>query len=239
MKATKTLFIIAMVVLLSACGRKDGTFYLVAQDMTPAAKGVHQFALGPATFTDAGGTTFTATEARINVRHIQMDSTDGDQVSIDGPLVFNVLTGTASGGVADFAAKKGTYKRVDVRIDDSNVTDGILDPADPLVGNSLYITGTHDYGTGGNFTLVLKFNEDIRFEDPNGVEITDDGSAVLLSLNMAEWMTGVNITTCLETDITVDINGDFVIDDNSPASGACNAIEGDIKSNMKNNYDLK
>lgn len=198
--------------------------------------------------TDLSGTVFTIDEARANVRNIQFDFPDGaadtlaeDKISIDGPFVINLITGISTPSISEFVIEPGLYKRIDVRLDDSKASDGLVDSSDALFENTLVVSGTFDYDnvTGRSYSIVLKFNEDVRFEEPGGIVIDEDAlNDVVINLLVDEWLAGIDITSCLDDgDLVLDSEGNILIDDSS-GGGNCKGIEGIIKTNIKNNFDL-
>jgi len=213
----------------------------LSQSMAKSVDGADTY-----TVVDEGGTTFTITEARVNVRHIQFDlPEDSEQdstnkVSLDGPFVFDLINGTQTPAINAFEVEQGIYRRIDVRFDDAEASDALLSAGDELLDNTMLIAGTFDYdGTSGrNFRFVLKFNEDLRFEEPDGISVAEgETTEFLLSLNVTEWLTGINITSCLDGgDLSLESNGDLIIEDG--AGSDCGDLESTIKSNIKNNYDL-
>ena len=63
-------------------------------------------------------------------------------------------------------------------------------PNDPLAGQTLIASGTINYPMGGTtpFDLALRFEDDARFENDLGVEITAGGTQeVFLDLDVATW----------------------------------------------------
>jgi len=196
-------------------------------------------------FTDLGGTTFTITEARINVRHIQFDYPEGNsdnfnQISLNGPFLIDLITGTSNPEIGAFDVEPGIYKRIDVRLDDAEADDGLVSGNDDLLDNTLVVKGSFDYdgNTNRNFTFILKFNEDIRFEEPGGISINEgETKDIILNLKVDEWLSNINITECLDDgDIVLEGSGDLIINDNN--NNDCNNFEGTIKANIKNNYDF-
>ena len=197
-------------------------------------------------FTDLGGTTFIITEARTNVRHIQIDHAEGStdttvQISIDGPFVFDLMAGTSNPALGAIDIEPGVYKRIDIRLDDTKAEDGLVTAGDDLLDNTFVVKGTFDYdgNAARNFTFILKFNEDIRFEKASGF-VMEDGEVnnMILSLKVEEWLQDVDITGCLVAgNVTLEQNGDLIINDDN-GNGDCNDFEGKIKTNLKNNYDF-
>ena len=198
--------------------------------------------------TDLSGTVFSIKEARASVRNIQFDFPDGvidslneDKISIDGPFVIDLMTGVSTPAIGEFTIEPGLYKRIDVRLDDSKASDGLVDSSDALFENTLVVAGNFDYDnvTGRSYLMVLKFNEDVRFEEPGGILIDEETlNNVVINLLVDEWLQGIDITTCLDDgDLILDNDGNLLIDDSS-GGGGCQDIEGIIKSNIKNNFDL-
>lgn len=198
--------------------------------------------------TDLSGTLFTIKEARTSVRHIQFDFPDGeidsldeDKISIDGPFLIDLMTGISTPVISEFTIEAGLYKRIDVRLDDSKASDGLVDSSDALFENTLVVSGNFDYDNvlGRSYSIVLKFNEDVRFEEPGGILIDEETlNNVVINLLVDEWLEGIDITACLDAgDLTLDNQGNLLIDGSS-GGGGCQDIEGIIKSNIKNNYDF-
>ena len=195
--------------------------------------------------TDLGGTTFTITEARINVRHIQFDYPEGssentNQISLDGPFLIDLMMDTSNPEIGAFDVEPGIYKRIDVRLDDTKAVDGLVSPNDDLMDNTLVIKGSFDYdgNTNRNFTFILKFNEDVRFEEPGGISVSEgDTKDIILNLQVDEWLSNINITECIDDgDIVLEGSGNLIINDDN--NNDCNNFEGNIKTNIKNNYDF-
>ncbi|ODS29709.1 MAG: hypothetical protein SCARUB_05188 [Candidatus Scalindua rubra] len=195
---------------------------------------------------DQSGTLFTITESRVNVRHIQFDlpeesDTDSsEKVSLDGPLLIDLITGEITPPLDSFSLETGTYKRIDIRLDDSELEDGLVSGSDPLLDNTMIVEGTFEYDGNSErqFQLILKFNEDIRFEDPAGIVIDEiETTAMVLNLVVDEWLENIDITSCLDDgDLDLDSNGNLIINDNNGLD--CQDIESTIKTNIKNNYDF-
>ncbi len=245
----KLLIAIPMIMVLIACEETNddnpttATFKL--QLGSSLAKAVEAQSTFP--ITDESGTVFMITEARANVRHIQFDLPDGssadssDKISFDGPFLFNLTDGSSNPDIASFTVEPGTYKRIDVRFDDAEALDGLVQSGDPLLDNTMLIKGTFDYdgNAARNFQLVLKFNEDLRFEEAAGIVVEEGQTTnMLLELDVNAWFVGIDITSCLDDgEMSLDSNGDLIIDDSNASD--CQDIEGIIKDNIKNNYDLK
>ena len=250
--------LLLIVALISACSDDDptapsgdgtATFSMQLSSSTgSASKSAVAAKIADFSVTDLSGTVFTITEARANVRNIQFDFPDGvadtlavDKISIDGPFVIDLMTGVSTPSISEFTIEPGLYKRIDVRLDDSEASDGLVDSSDALFENTLVVSGKFDYAdsVGRSYSIVLKFNEDVRFEEPGGILIDEAAlNDVVINLVVDEWLEGIDITTCLDDgDLVLDGDGNILIDDSS-GGGNCADIEGIIKTNIKNNFDL-
>ena len=193
--------------------------------------------------TDAGGIVFTLHEARINVRHIELDRLDStaidstETVTFEGPYVFDLLRQTATPEWVPVEIPEGLYKRMDIRVDDAETVDGLLMEGDPLLGNSIYVSGLFSYEERDDrqFEISFQFNEDIRFENDEGVSLSREFSRQLQAyLVVQDWFTGTNIAACLMNgDMELDTAGNLSINDDN-ARGQCAEVENHIKTNMKN-----
>jgi len=246
MKTVLNIFLIILTTYLMACSETESTateasFSMQLSNSSQAKRTADSFSI-----TDAGGTTFVITEARANVRHIEFDMPSGSTDStkkfiIDGPFVIDLMNGTSMPAVGDFEIKPGIYKRIDVRLDDSKLSDGLISNSDDLMNATLILKGTFNYNStpGRNFTLILKFNEDIRFQEAGGIIVREDqANEVIINLHVDEWLQDVNITDCINTDeLILDVNGDLHFDDNN-VNDNCDAIEKTLKKNIKTKYVL-
>jgi len=196
--------------------------------------------------TDLSGTVFNITAARTNVRHIQFDfpesnSNSSHQVSLNGPFIVDLITGRTNPAIKTVEVIPGIYKRVDVRLDDTKLEDGLISSEDELLDNTFILKGSFEYDGRADrkFTIILKFNEDVRFEQPNGITVKENNlTNMILHLKVDEWLSNIDITECLANgDIRLDENGDLTISDNTN-SGSCEDFENKLKTNIKNNYDF-
>jgi len=206
----------------------------------------------PVTFTD-GTYTYTVTEARINVRDFGFDpsadvSSSADKVEIAGPFVFDLYNNTASPSLPSFDLPAGNYQRLDIRFDDADAADGVLAAGDELLNNSMIVKGTYTNGGAVNstFSILLKFNEDLRLEPVGGI-VVDTGASVdvLMNLRVTDWLkdsygNAISLTGCIAGYTAGDVVA--LTDDGSTS---CNDSNGDpvdlesvIKGNLKNKYDF-
>ncbi len=198
---------------------------------------------------DMTGTAFTLTRGSLGVRDIELYLPDGvrcadvggdlvgavckagdtaddeDKVFIDGPFIVDLMTGTATPTMADLRVPATTYRRVDVRVERS----AQLDDAAFVVSAS--------FDLGGQPTTLdaaLRFNEDIRIDDPAGIAIAADEDLVARFI-VDDWLAGVDIGACARALGTAP-GGTVSVDDRS--SGACADIDDRVKDAMKRSGDL-
>lgn len=203
---------------------------------------------------DAQGTAFNLERAQVNVRHIELlapgdklcndadyEDTgfvvhcDSAKIRIEGPIVVDLITGETTPSLDAVKVPAATYQRVDVRIDDAKSADGLVEGNDRLLDHTLDASGTFQYqGASTDFDFRLNVNEDVRFEAPGGVTITEDGAKeVLLLLDVATWFTALPITRCLDDgDLTV-ANGRLELEDQGRCSNLQNSLKDAIKRSAR------
>lgn len=215
------------------------------------ASGAYSAATAPVTFDD-NTTTFTITEARMNIRDIRFDTSNtdiaGTTYTVAGPYVMDLLSGTASPNNIVFDLPTGNYQRVDIRLDEANIEDGLLAADDALLGNALIIKGTHNYNSvpDGTFTLTVKVSEDIRFEPTNGFAVdTTTGANITLTYKVTDWLevpgnpgTKIDLTSCVAANNLMDVSNHIALTEGTQCAGIQESIGNLIKTNMKNKYDM-
>lgn len=246
----------AAVALLAACGRPDAGLRVAAE-----ATGSSQSALGQGqsalSFNSSDGTSFELTMARVNFRHIEVDLPSGEKCSaltleapvecknsssgtprvfIPGPIVVNLLTGESTPDLRKVAIPAGVYKRIDFRIDDAK--DQGLAATDPLNNNSFVATASFvRNGQPSTLSLALSFNEDLRVEEAEGVQVSGDEGELLLLLKPDGWLSDIPVIQCLNAgDLAVDSSGVVLLDER--AKGSCSGVEDSLKRNIKRSLDL-
>jgi hypothetical protein len=207
---------------------------------------------------DAQGSPLTIQASRVNVRHVEFElpggrpcagwdfgtsgleiKCDSAKFRIEGPIVFDLITGAPTPSFAGLRIPPNTYKRVDVRIDDVTSDDTHVPAGDPLRGASLVATGSitiagdddDDPPVTTPFDLSLRFDEDARFESAGGITVSESGGEdVLLSLDVTQWFANLPITECVKDDDLELVNGRLQIRDRG---GKCSAIERELKDSIK------
>ena len=234
----------------SGSGNSSLKMELANNVVTQKASGGFSAATAPLTFSDSA-TTFTITEARMHVRDIRFDtsSTDlpGTAHTVAGPYIMDLLAGTAYPNNIEFDLPTGNYQRVDIRLDESNIEDGLLTAEDPLLGKALVVSGTHDYNgvADGTFTMTIKISEDIRFEPTNGFAVdTETGANVTLTYKVTDWLEDPNtllkidLSSCIASQGLMDNVNHIALTEGTQCEGITESIGNIVKENMKNKYDM-
>jgi hypothetical protein len=159
-------------------------------------------------------------------------------VHIRGPFLVDLLSGVAPAGLQAVELPAKTYTRVDVRLDDANPSEGIVASNDPLAGKTLLATG--NVTANGNttpFQLALSFNEDARFEDPNGISLGAGLAAdVMLHLDVNAWFANLPITQCMANNDLQLVDGAVIIAD---GGATCSDIENNLKDAIRSSAKLE
>lgn len=175
------------------------------------------------------------------VRVAACDGASGeDEIRFEGPFTVDLLTGLSTPSLDNLAVPPGTYKRVDLRVDDLQAED--TTQSSELVGHSLIAYGTYTTDTATPVRLALKFNEDIRFETPDGFTISETGGTdIVASINSQNWFAGVGaaIAACLtEKEDDALIGGVLNFDESDDNATECGEVEELLKESFKNSGDL-
>jgi hypothetical protein len=176
------------------------------------------------------------TMAKIGLKDIRIKADSGDSKSydFDGPYVVDLLTDTITPNPSAVAIEAGTYKDVELRLDDIREDDVEGIPSsDPVIDRSIYLKGTYQSNSGSTvpFELAYEFGETFRVagDSDEGVKISDGvTNEFIIAFNIDRWFK-------LENDYFEDITGDIVL--NEEADGIVEDIRKVIKDNIKNSAD--
>ncbi|MBK7534169.1 MAG: hypothetical protein IPI49_02135 [Myxococcales bacterium] len=208
--------------------------------------------------TDTAGTSFTLQQGLLHLRHIEIDLPQGQRcadlgdtlagatcrdpsvageeakIRIAGPIVVDLVAGTSTPTLANVVIPAGSYKRIDLRVDDGQPSQGVVQAGSPLDDNALAVIAAFDRGgVQAVLDLRLNFDEDIRIEQPGGVSVAP-GDDLIARFAATNWLSGVNLKACVDT-LTASA-GRYVVDDRN--DGACAGIEDTVKRAMKESGDL-
>lgn len=160
------------------------------------------------------------------------EDSDGDEIRFAGPYNVDLLTGDSTPPLTDLTVPPGLYKRIDLRIDDAETG--------PMVGYSLLAFGSYTTETTTPVVIRLKFNEDIRFESPSGVSVSEQGgSDIVLRISANDWFAGASaaLDECLLEESAL-VDGILTIDDESDVGAECDEIEELLKDNFKQSGEI-
>ena len=254
---TRTIFRVSLLALLcqAACGEagddpSTGTHIGNPVELAFTASSALSAADGRLVARDDEGTDYALTEARVNIRDIDLDlpvgvaCTDIEgqlqgarcdsaslKVVVEGPFVVDLLTGAAAPSLSGVRLPPLAWRRVDFRISEARD----LPTADTLSGHSFVARA--DFERGGQVAelrIELKFNEDARVEAPSGV-VLPDGGRLVVDFDAGAWFAGLPIGECLEEgDLTLE-GGVLILDEDTD----CGEAERAIKENIKENTILR
>jgi hypothetical protein len=250
----------ASILLLAGACSGSGETGLAVRAVTASS----HTADAPKAVTDQGGSSYTLVEAWLHLRHIELDLPVGvtcgdveadlaggaycdpnddldddspeDKIKIDGPFIVDMITGETTPSLADVRVPALAYSRIDVRVDDGDPQEGLVEVGSALDDATYVVAATFDYqGTTTELRFRLNFDEDIRIEQPGGIDLAGDENLVA-EFVVDSWLAGVDIAGCIDDgDLAID-GGVVAIDDRN--DGACGGIEDTIKNNMKNSGRL-
>jgi hypothetical protein len=252
MKKLSMLTTFSFLALTAACnsGAVGLQFQAVTDDGSAASSGD--------VVTDDAQTAFGLVEAQLHLRDIELDLPDGakcgdvpetegtrcdedsDKIVIDGPFVIDLVTGQTTPDLSAIEVPAGVYKRIDFRVEDGDPDEGVVAAGSALDDRSFAGSFTFDdQGTPLTLRLSLRFNEDIRLEDPAGIDASGSAQALLAKFDISAWFAGLDISGCLADGELTNENGEVLVDDDVlSGSGDCSDIENTLKTNMKNSGQL-
>ena len=124
----------------------------------------------------------------------------------------------------------GTTPTIDV------LTLGVVEAGSALDNRSFVAAASFDYqGSPTTLGMSLRFNEDIRIEQLDGVEVSADED-LIAAFVVSDWLAGIDLVKFIDdAELSVD-QGSVLIDDDGGAS--CSDIENTIKKNMKESAQI-
>ena len=176
---------------------------------------------------DDGGLLFTVTSISINVhyfsflvsdieekklRQISGTPAEGQAVDIqlDGPFLFDVLSGLSIPSIEDFTLPAGKYAQMRLYINNKE---------DQSAPYAFEISGHFEYnGKKRNFFFKLQSKNLVsyKYKGPAFSITPEDSTLFSLVLNAEWWLAGVNIGESIENnEITLNQAGNLIIDNSS------------------------
>lgn len=163
------------------------------------------------------------------------------EVSIMGPMVFDLISGTSTPSLASLNLPSGAYTRIKIKIKDAQEEDNTVLSGDSILGYTLVAEGTFLDATSVShpFSLALKFDEEIKIES-NGVDVFEQAiNQLQANLDIEKWFTGIDFAQCVQNGDLTLVEDSLVINENTPGSGVCGNVEGTIKENIKNSLEVE
>lgn len=169
-------------------------------------------------------TSITITSVRVVIDKIELESSLGDlqDFELEEPFVQNLMAGSNTYEIATIDVAPGSYKELEIEIDELNPEDGAVYNVNPdLQGRSLFITGYLDAPDQTfEFFSDLEAEQEQEFNPP----LLLDGSPPT--------QTSYNVVLTIDTDSWfVDGNGNL-LDPHAPENQSI------IEENIKNSFDV-
>lgn len=156
------------------------------------------------------------------------DNPELGKIVINGPRLVDLVAGTVTPSLDEVRLPDLAYARVDLRVDDDK--SGLLDGEHSWEMSAPFTVDGADY----SFKAILKFNEDIRFEAPQGVRVV--GGPLLINFNADLWLKGLDVASCIK-DEDLAAGQELLISDDSDQR--CADFEGTLKKNLKRSGQLR
>ncbi len=211
-------------------------------------------------------------DARVALKDIELmteeeqDGADELEIEFAGPFVVDLITNMVAPSLDTVIIDTGNYTQIELKIDkiegDEEDDDGtqLVDPADPLFGNSIYLSGTYSGMTAGGqvtgmpFVMSFDFGEEFELstiDSATGVADTSLGfdvqeqtlAAIIIAFRLAKWF---NFTDPETNSDGVDFNSLMTVEDppgtftillDEDADGDNDAIRDVIKENIEESAD--
>lgn len=171
----------------------------------------------------AGTLVFTSAKLALDEIKLKTDSSDQEErEQFKGPFVVDLMTDEVSPSLSSIQIPAGEYRDIQLKIHKLQVEDvSSIDPDDPLVDHSIYITGEYTPlgGQTVNVTIAVELSEEISLAKPNQKDtgiIVQAGaeSSVIIAFRMDRWFdfTGLeyDFADAPAGDITISNDGEEV-----------------------------
>ena len=222
----------------------------VSGKLTPASAVFAAPVVGePIVFND-GTTSFSITNARLHVGELILNSDDSTTHTVTGPFLMDLVNGGATPADLTFDAPTGNYTSIEVSIDEAG--SDVVTAEDPMLGNVLYIEGTHNYSGSltdpatftDTFTLAISVSERFTLQPSNGIVI-DENTATQLDLNfrVTDWLVDANggtidLSGCVAANGLADGSNHITMTEDTQCEAIGENIGTLIKNNLQNKYDF-
>ena len=161
----------------------------------------------------------TITSVRIVIDEVELESSVGDTLDfeLEQPFIKDLMAGSGTQVIQTVQVPAGSYKELEIEIDELNPKDGAVYTANPeLQGRSVLVRGYVDTPADTfRFVSDLEEEQEQEFEPPIVLDENSPATNIVLTLNMDLWF--------------VDEKGNFLdprLQENK------SAIEGNIKNSI-------
>ncbi len=129
------------------------------------------------------------------IKFKQVGGEIGEEETFAGPYAVDLLTNTVTPALNSIQLSSGFYKDIQLqlhKLESEEISD--VAKTDPLVNNSIYLTGTYSPNNGSsvNITLKVDVSEEVSLMNPDasspGVEVKDGSELkVIIAFRMDKW----------------------------------------------------
>lgn len=177
---------------------------------------------------------FHITSARITVSRLKCYSETEETPWVDGPFMFDAITGESEPAEVTVAIPSGSYSGIKLHV----TKKGHLSTDEPAIE----VSGTFDHlGVTRAFSIALKCNLSVEYPVEAGtLELNPDAELhCAVVLDEEEWLSGTSIIECIGTgDIDLQDDGSLLIDETIPP-GPCHSNENIIRQNILHSGKLE
>ena len=182
--------LVALLFLLTACGSDPSS--PAANGIKISIKGINNSTSGLNKVSQPNDTTVTITSVRVVIDEIELESSIGDTLDfeLEQPFVKDLMVGQAVQEIQTVAVPAGTYKELEIEIDELNPEDGAVYTNNPdLQGRSIYIEGylNNDPQNTFSFASDLEEEQEQEFKPPIVLDENSPSTSVVLTIDMGTW----------------------------------------------------
>ena len=138
------------------------------------------------------------------------DDLEEDKIKIEGPFVFNLLTGESTPPLTDFSIPSGVYKRIRLKADpDAAATVSIS----ALVGEA-------------PLEIAFQSDEEIDVETAEGLSVQEGSiNAIVAEVNLSGAFAQFDLAACVSGgNFSESSPGAYVANSSNPPTGACSEL---------------
>ncbi len=156
------------------------------------------------------------------------------KIKINGPFLFDLVTGTSTPSLADVIIPSGVYQEIEFRFAPDCALPG--ETTITLNGSMLdSSSATHA------FEIALEFDDELKIESANNVQVIEtSANSIFANLILEQWFAGVDFVKCIDDgDLQENVDGVIEINKSSSATGACENIYEDIREALKDAMEFE